>query len=203
MYTSFITTLTCPGKHLAPAARRPVAFRAYPFSRGDARSVEPLTRIKGGRTRSFDTVGTYYDAKYMYATAHANGNPQQRSRRRLWPIRHCSMHAPPPRVCHQSSAKTRPDGSLRALQGGRRQGDAWERVRRSKQGVLGPKVARAACSQPPSPRHEQTSPQRGARERSLRARGGRERRAGGSARIHNTHGACPAAQLRLHGRWRS
>ena len=152
---------------------------------------------------SFDTVETYYDDKYMHATDHAHGDPQQRLWFRLWPIRHRSVHAPPPRVCHQSSAKARPDGSLRALQGGRRQGDTWDRVGRSKTGVLGLKVARAARSQAPSPRHEKTSPQRGARESSVHARKACGRRGSMSNRLGGINDACPAAQLRLHGRRRS
>jgi len=161
-------------------------------------NVPAVARLRRERAQTsiirnmFDVKATSDDDTCIHAMDHAHGDPQQTSRRRLGPLRHRSVPASPCTSARRSDAETRRDGSLRVLQGGRRTGSGWYRVRRSKTALPRPKVARTAHSRAPSRRHRNTRARRGARERSLHACGGRERRGGGLRRVHAAQGTSAA-----------
>ena len=188
MFHHFYTPGRAAGARWAPfggVAVRPCERAAVARLRRERAQTSIIPNI-------FDVKATSDDGTCIHAMAHAHGDPQQRSRRRLGPLRHRSVPASPCTSARRSDAETRRDGSLRVLQGGRRTGSGWYRARRSKTALPRPKVARTARSRAPSRRHRNTRARRGARERSLHACGGRERRGGGLRRVHAAQGTSAA-----------
>ena len=151
----------------------------------------------------FDVKATSDDDTCIHAMDHAHGDPQQRSRRRLGPLRHRSVPASPSHVCRRSDAETRLDDSWRPLKEGRLRGYGQAWVTRAKREALAHESAHTTRSHASRHRHENEGAWEGARESSAHARKARGRRGSISYRLGGINDACPAAQLRLHGRRRS
>ena len=168
-----------------------------------------VARLRRGRAQTsiirnmFDVKATSDHDTCMHAMDHAHGDPQQTSRRRLGPLRHRSVPASPSHVCRRSDAETRLDDSWRPLKEGRLRGYGQAWVTRAKREALAHESAHTTRSHASRHRHENEGAWEGARESSAHARKARGRRGSISYRLGGINDACPAAQLRLHGRRRS
>ena len=199
----FSITFTHLTELLALGGRR---SEALPFVRVNRAAVALLRRERAQTSiirNMFDVKATSDDDTCMHAMDHAHGDPQQTSRRRLGPLRHRSVPASPSHVCRRSDAETRLDDSWRPLKEGRLRGYGQAWATRAKREALAHESAHTTRSHASRHRHENEGAWEGARESSAHARKARGRRGSISYRLGGINDACPAAQLRLHGRRRS